>query len=107
MTKAASPSVTTRPKHVPQRTCVGCRTTSAKRDFARIVRTPEGSVEVDVDGRRSGRGAYVCANRSCWEAALKGDRLARALRTTVSAADREALRRYSEQTEPADAAVGS
>jgi predicted RNA-binding protein YlxR (DUF448 family) len=93
------------PKHVPQRTCVGCRTTSAKREFVRVVRTPE-AVVVDPTGKLNGRGAYVCAQRSCWEEALKKDRLARALRTTISANDRAALLRYAEELEPATTAVG-
>jgi len=84
-------------RHIPQRTCVGCRTASAKREFVRVVRTPEGGVEVDPSGKRAGRGAYVCAQRSCWEEAIKKDRLARALRTTISAPDRDALRRYAEE----------
>ena len=63
-------------RHVPQRTCIGCRTTS---------------------GKRNGRGAYLCARTECWHEALKRDRLARALRTTVSTADAEALRRYAER----------
>jgi len=88
-------------RHVPQRTCIGCRTASAKREFVRVVRTPEGAVEVDPGGKRAGRGAYVCAQRSCWEEAIKKDRLARALRTTIAAQDRDTLRRYAEQFESA------
>ena len=84
-------------RHVPQRTCIGCRTTSAKREFVRVVRTPEGTLEVDPGGKRNGRGAYLCARMECWHEALKRDRLARALRTTVSTADAEALRRYAER----------
>lgn len=87
-------------KHIPQRTCIGCRTTSAKREFVRIVRTPEGTVEADPTGKRNGRGAYLCARRTCWEEALKKDRLARALRTSISAQEREGLKRYAEQFEP-------
>lgn len=94
-----------KPKHVPQRTCVGCRTSSAKRAFVRVVRTPEGAVAVDESGKRNGRGAYVCAQRACWDEALKKDRLARALRATVSPQDAEGLRSYAERFEPA--AVGS
>ena len=90
-------------RHVPQRTCIGCRTASAKREFVRVVRTPEGAVEVDPSGKRAGRGAYVCARRSCWEEAIKKDRLARALRTTIAAQDRDTLRRYAEQLESAPA----
>jgi predicted RNA-binding protein YlxR (DUF448 family) len=50
-----------RPKHVPRRTCVACRETDAKRQLIRLVRTPEGTVEVDPTGKRNGRGAYLCA----------------------------------------------
>ena len=86
-------------RHVPQRTCIACRTASAKREFVRVVRTREGAVEADPSGKRAGRGAYLCARHSCWQEALKKDRLARALRTTISASDRDALRRYAEQFE--------
>jgi predicted RNA-binding protein YlxR (DUF448 family) len=91
-----------RPKHVPQRTCVGCRATSAKREFVRVVRTPEGSVEVDETGKRNGRGAYICARTECWEAALQKDRLGRALRTTVPSQAREELTSYAERFAPAE-----
>ena len=94
-------------KHTPQRTCVGCRTTSAKREFVRIVRTPEGAVDVDLTGKRNGRGAYLCARLACWDQALTKDRLARALRTTISPQAREELRRYAERFEPAAATVSS
>ena len=94
-------------KHIPQRTCVGCRTTSAKRAFVRVVRTPEGTVEVDPSGKRNGRGAYLCADRACWEEALKKDRLARALRAAVSPDEREELLRYAQRLEPAAATAGS
>jgi predicted RNA-binding protein YlxR (DUF448 family) len=88
-------------KHVPQRTCVACRETSAKREFVRIVRSPAGRVEVDEAGKAAGRGAYLCARAACWQSALKKDTLSRALRTTVSSEDREALRAYAERFEPA------
>jgi len=88
-------------KHIPQRTCAGCRTTSSKRDFVRVVRTAEGTVEVDASGRRNGRGAYLCTQAGCWQEALKRERLARALRTTISTADAEALRRYAQRFETA------
>jgi len=103
---STSAQPTNRPKHVPQRTCIGCRTTSAKREFVRVVRTPEGTVEVDPTGRRNGRGAYLCARKECWEEALKKDRLGRALRATVSAAERTELARYAARFEPAAVMTG-
>jgi len=79
----------TRPKHVPQRTCVGCREVLAKRDLLRLVRTPDG-VWPDESGKLNGRGAYAHANQDCLRKAIKGG-LEGALRTQLSAADRERL----------------
>ena len=72
----------------------------------RVVRTPEGAVELDTTGKRAGRGAYVCASAECWASAIKKDHLAHALRTTISQSDREALQRYAEGLRTATA-VGS
>ncbi|MPZ24558.1 MAG: DUF448 domain-containing protein [Dehalococcoidia bacterium] len=85
------------PRHVPQRTCVACRSVSPKRGAVRIVRTAEGRVEVDETGKRPGRGAYLCQRKSCWEAALTGrkDPLGHSLKVALQPADREALRSYA------------
>lgn len=79
-------------KHVPQRTCVGCRETLAKRTLVRIVRTPQG-VSIDHTGKAKGRGAYIHDQRSCWEKAMKGA-LAHALKVEISEADRQILIAY-------------
>ena len=71
------------PPHVPQRTCVGCRQARAKRELLRIVRTPQGGIEVDPLGKAAGRGAYVCPNERCPELAVKQKKLARALAAPV------------------------
>lgn len=86
-----------RPRHVPQRTCVGCRQTGSKREFVRIVRTPAGGIEVDPTGKKAGRGAYLCPRAECWEEALKKDRLARALRARLSEAERAGLREHAQR----------
>jgi uncharacterized protein len=78
-------------RHIPQRTCVACRSERPKRDMVRIVRSPDGAVEVDPTGKRSGRGAYLCLQPPCWQAALKRHALDKALKTELTAADREAL----------------
>ena len=85
-----------RPKHIPQRTCVACRTVESKRGLVRVVRTPEGTVEVDPSGKKSGRGAYLCRERSCWETALKKKVLDQALKTTLTAEDKERLELFME-----------
>jgi hypothetical protein len=92
-----------RPKHVPLRTCVACRTTEAKRGLVRIVRTPELRVVLDPTGKQNGRGAYIHESRACWEAAIKRDRLAQALKVKVAAEDMEALKAHAAAL-PAEAA---
>lgn len=82
-----------RVKHVPQRTCVGCRTVLAKRLLIRIVRTTDG-VQVDPTGKLAGRGAYLHDKRSCWERGLRGG-LAHALKTELLPADRERLEAFA------------
>ena len=69
-----------RHKHIPQRSCVGCRGVENKRQLIRLVRTSEGTVEIDESGKRPGRGTYIHRRRSCWLAALQKRRLERALR---------------------------
>jgi uncharacterized protein len=78
-------------RHIPQRTCVACRSERPKREMVRIVRAPDGAVAVDPTGKRSGRGAYLCLQPTCWQAALKRHALDKALKTELSVADREAL----------------
>jgi uncharacterized protein len=94
-----SETVQAKPRHVPLRTCVACRTTGAKRGLVRIVRTPQGGVEVDSTGRAAGRGAYLCRRRQCWQQALKRDSLARALRVKLWDTDRDKLKAFAEAIE--------
>jgi predicted RNA-binding protein YlxR (DUF448 family) len=69
--------------------CVACRQSQDKISLIRIVRTPEG-VFVDRSGKLSGRGAYLHADPNCWEKGIKNN-LEKALRTTISEADRDRL----------------
>lgn len=93
--RAAQSRRSLKPRHVPQRTCVACRTTAAKRGFVRLVRQPDGHVVVDPTGKANGRGAYLCAERRCWEVALQRGRLAQSLRVTIVEEDRAALAAYA------------
>jgi predicted RNA-binding protein YlxR (DUF448 family) len=65
----------------------------AKRALVRVVGgSADGQARIDPTGKAAGRGAYIHARRLCWERALKGDNLERALRATLTEAEREALR---------------
>ena len=96
----APPARGSRPRHVPQRTCVACRQTSAKRQLVRIVRAPDGTVTIDPGGKQSGRGAYLCESADCWHAGLKRGVLPRALKIeAISEEDLHHLTHYAQRFE--------
>jgi len=89
---------TVRRKHVPQRTCVGCKEVLPKRALIRIVRGTQG-VQVDPTGKLAGRGAYLHNQSSCWERGLKGS-LAHALKTALTEEEQERLTAFAETLHP-------
>lgn len=91
-------------KHIPIRTCVVCGTSRPKRELIRIVRTPEGKVELDLTGKKPGRGAYLCPQASCWDLKVAIPRLQRSLRAPIDDAVRAALAEYAETLRRQEAA---
>lgn len=82
----------TRPKHIPQRICIVCRSVNPKRGLVRLVRTATGGVYIDVTGKQNGRGAYVCQQVTCWHTLVERNIIVGALRlTTLTEEDRAAL----------------
>lgn len=71
---------------------MGCRQVQSKRELVHIVRTLEG-VMIEGDKRLSGRGAYLHAQRSCWEAGHRTS-LGNALRTDLSSEEIERLQSF-------------
>jgi uncharacterized protein len=94
LNKVANKQQPKRPKHVPLRTCISCRDTKPKRELLRVVRTPDGHVLIDATGKKSGRGAYLCARLPCWETAIKKKRLEQEFETTIPDEDRAELEAY-------------
>ena len=86
-----------RPRHIPQRMCVACRTRESKRGLVHIVRTPDGKAEVDETGKRNGRGAYLCRTRECWEVGLNRRALDNALKIQIDPENRAHLKDYGEK----------
>lgn len=70
-------------KKIPERKCMGCNEKRPKKELIRVVRTPEGDVCLDLVGKKSGRGAYICKSVSCFEKALKSKRLERTLEVEI------------------------
>jgi uncharacterized protein len=79
------------PHPVSQRTCAACRKVKDKREMLRLVRTPAGSIEIDLTGKKEGRGAYLCRDTACWAKALKGNQLEHALKNKVTHSEMERI----------------
>ena len=71
-------------KKIPLRMCTGCMEMKPKKELIRIVKTPEDEVSVDLTGKKSGRGAYVCKSTECLQKAFKTKRLSRNLDISIS-----------------------
>lgn len=78
-------------RHIPLRTCVVCRESSAKKTLLRVVRTKDDAgvqtVRTDSTGKANGRGAYVCKTVECIEKAIKQKRFERSLSATIVSED--------------------
>ena len=67
-------------KKIPMRQCMGCRERKPKKELVRVVRSPEGTVSVDLRGKAPGRGAYICPDPECLKKAVRSRALERNLR---------------------------
>ncbi|GGA39432.1 RNase P modulator RnpM [Paenibacillus physcomitrellae] len=80
-------------RKVPLRKCVACQQMMPKKELIRVVKTPEGEVMIDLTGKKSGRGAYLCGSVACFKLAHKNRSLDRALKSPVQSEIYEQLAR--------------
>lgn len=76
---------------------MACRKVRTKQELIRLVRTPDGNIEIDTSGKKAGRGAYLCRVRECWQVGLKGNRLEYVLRSHLTSDNREQLINYARE----------
>lgn len=70
-------------KKKPARQCIGCRESKEKKELIRVVKTPEGKIQLDRTGRLNGRGAYLCDSDECLKKARKSNALSRSFKMAV------------------------
>jgi len=56
----------------------------SKKEMMRVIKTPEDEIVLDDTGKRNGRGAYICRERSCLQKAQKSRGLERSLKHAIS-----------------------
>ena len=89
-------------KHLPTRTCIACRRIKPKPELIRIVRGPDGVVQLDESGKANGRGCYVCQHFGCWHKTLRkrAGLLKRTLRTDFDRKTYLTLKNFAMQYKP-------
>lgn len=70
-------------KKIPMRKCNGCGEQKPKKELVRIVKSPDGEVSLDLTGKASGRGAYICNNADCLQKARKSHRIDKAFEIAI------------------------
>ena len=73
-----------KPRKIPMRQCLGCNEHKPKAELIRIVRSPEGEISLDLTGKKSGRGAYICRDIKCLKKVRKSGRVAHNLACEIS-----------------------
>ena len=79
-------------KKKPARRCIACNEQKEKNELLRIVRTPEQKVELDLTGKKNGRGAYICKNEECLKKIVKSKRLENVFEVKITPEFYEELR---------------
>lgn len=71
-------------KKIPMRMCLGCNEMKPKREMIRVVKSKEGEISLDLTGRKSGRGAYICKSVECFQNARKARRFEKSFSCIIS-----------------------
>lgn len=70
-------------KKIPMRRCNGCNEQKPKNQLIRIVKSPDDEISLDLTGKKSGRGAYICNDAECLRKARKSRRIDRTFEMTI------------------------
>ena len=89
-------------KRIPLRQCLGCREMKPKAELVRVVRSPEGTVRLDLRGKAPGRGAYVCRSADCLKRALRSRAIGRSLDVEIPPEIYDALTAQMEEADGTD-----
>ncbi|WP_443721063.1 RNase P modulator RnpM [Ruminococcus bicirculans (ex Wegman et al. 2014)] len=71
-------------KKIQMRMCLGCGEMKPKRELIRVVKSKEGDISLDLTGKKSGRGAYICKSVECFEKARKARKFERSFSCMIS-----------------------
>jgi len=89
-------------KKIPMRQCVGCGEMRSKKEMMRVLKGADGSIVLDMTGRKNGRGAYLCMKMECLAKARKNKGLERSFKMSIPKEVYENLEKEFEEGEHAE-----
>ncbi|MDO5048044.1 MAG: YlxR family protein [Anaerococcus sp.] len=81
-------------KKIPQRKCIICGQLKDKKDLLRIVKNKEEGILIDNSGKKNGRGAYICKDKSCIDKVRKSSKLNKVFKEKIDEKLYEELEAY-------------
>ena len=81
-------------RKIPLRRCTGCLMMKNKKELIRVVndKVSDSGFSLDFTGKKAGRGAYICPDVNCLEAARKQKGLEKSFKCALPAGIYEELR---------------
>ena len=89
-------------KKIPMRQCVGCGKMKSKKEMMRVLKSTEGSIVLDMTGRKNGRGAYLCMDKECLVEARRNKGLERSFKMSIPGEIYENLEKEFEEGDHAE-----
>ena len=80
-------------RRIPLRRCSGCGKMMPEKELIRVIRTPENEIELDLTGKKNGRGTYVCRDVECLRLAERSKAIERSLNVSIPAEIYDRLRK--------------
>ncbi len=63
--------------------CIACKENKPKKELIRVVKVDD-TFTLDLTGKLSGRGAYICDSETCIDTCVKGKFLNKAFKQNIS-----------------------
>ncbi len=79
-------------KKKPARRCIACNEQKEKNELLRIVKSKDGIIEIDLTGKKNGRGAYICKKEECLNKIIKTKKLERVFEKSINQDFYESIR---------------
>ena len=76
------------------RRCIACLEQKDKLEMIRIVKPKDEDLQIDLSGKKNGRGAYICKSEECLNKAIKSKRFEKNFEIEINKEFYDSLKEY-------------